>query len=123
MDKKNSSEEAINMLAKHPADKMIAETVMEWVRNGGIESNQNENKETSAKENAHKEKLLALELANLKEIIDVKEFELIYGFSKETQKGYRSRLNNPIPFIQKKDKSKIMYKKSEVIKWLGGKKR
>ena len=80
------------------------------------------NKTSSTKEDAHKEKLSALELAKSKEIIDVKEFKLLYGFSDSAQKGFRSRLNNPISFIQKNFKSKIMYNKSEVDKWFEGKK-
>ncbi len=123
MDKKKSNEETIKLFASHPADKMIAEMAIELARNGGIGSDQNEKKETSTKEDARQEKLLALKMAKEKEIIDVKEFELIYGYSKSAQKSFRSRLNDPLLYIQKGFRSKIMYKKSVVEEWLKANKR
>ena len=80
-------------------------------------------KDVNFKKDVHQNKLERLELAKLKDTIDVKEFELLYGYSKETQKGFRSRLIDSIPFEQKGFKSKIRYKKSEVDKWLEGEKR
>ena len=80
-------------------------------------------KDTNAKEDAQQEKILALKMANLKKIIDVKEFELIYGLSAEAQKGFRGRLNDPIPYIQKKFRSKVQYIKCDVEEWFKDKKR
>jgi hypothetical protein len=64
-----------------------------------------------------------IQIANQKDNISVNEFELLYGYSTTAQKGFRTRLNDPIPFIQKSFNSKILYKKDKVEKWLEGKKR
>ena len=53
-----------------------------------------------------------------KEYLSVKDFTLVFGYSSSAQKGFRSRLNNSIPFIQKKLGSKILYKKDAVDEWL-----
>ena len=73
-------------------------------------------------ENALNQQKLAIEKAKLKDIIDVKEFELIYSYSESAQKGFRSRLNDPLPYIQKGHGSKIQYKKADVEAWLKHKK-
>ena len=123
MDKKKSSEETIKIFERHAFDKELAEVAMELALNGSKENNQNKNKETSAKEDTRQEKLLALKMAKEKDIIDVKEFELIYGYSESSQKSFRSRLNDPLLHIQKGFRSKIMYKKSVVEEWLKANKR
>ncbi len=74
-------------------------------------------------ENALNQQRLAIEKAKLKEFITTEEFELLFNYSAGAQKGFRSRLNNPIPFIQKGSKSKILYRTSETLKWLKGKRR
>ncbi len=70
-----------------------------------------------------KNRLEDTQIAEIKSIIDVYEFELLFGYGPSTQKGFRSRLNDSIPYIQKNFRCKIMYDKSKVIKWLEGKKR
>lgn len=57
-------------------------------------------------------------VANAKKIIDVKEFELLYSYGKEAQKGFRGRINNALPFIQKSHGSKVQYLKADVEEWL-----
>ncbi len=66
-------------------------------------------------------KLLEMKVIQSKEIISVNDFEILFGYSSSAQKGFRTRLNNPIPFIQKEFRSKIMYKRKEVDKWLNKK--
>lgn len=122
MDKKKSSEETIKIFERHAFDKELAEVAMEFALNGSKENNQNKNKETSAKEDTRQEKLLALKMAKEKDIIDVKDFELLYGYSKEAQKGFRSRANNPLPSIPKPFGSKIQYRKIDVEDWLSNQK-
>jgi len=68
-------------------------------------------------------KVQEMKIIQTKDIISVNEFETLYGYSSSAQKGFRSRLNNPIPFIQKSFGSKILYKKRDVDKWLESKKR
>lgn len=59
-----------------------------------------------------------ISVAKEKVFIDTKEFELLYGFSRDKQKELRGRVNNPLPYIQTKAKGDINYKKKEVDKWL-----
>ena len=73
------------------------------------------------KEKAGEKELLALKIAKEKEVIDVKEFTLLYSYSKEAQKGFRGRVNNPLPTIQKSYGSKILYRKIDVEDWLSNK--
>lgn len=82
-----------------------------------------ENKAIPYFDDLESKKLLELKLLNEKEIISVKEFEILYEYSRSAQKGFRGRLNNPIPYIQKEFNSKILYNKEDVSKWLQGKKR
>lgn len=63
-------------------------------------------------------KLLEIQTAKEKDIINVKEFELLYGYGKESQKGYRSRLHNQLPYIQKTHGSMILYSKVDIENWL-----
>jgi hypothetical protein len=63
-------------------------------------------------------KLFDIKVAKEKDTINVKEFELLYGYSKESQKGYRGRIKNPLPYIQKSHGSMILYKKIDVEEWL-----
>lgn len=52
-----------------------------------------------------------------KKYINVKEFEEIYDISKSSQRDYRGRLNNPLPFHQKVFRGKILYDVNEIEKW------
>ena len=49
--------------------------------------------------------------------ITVKEFAEIYNVSKTSQQNYRSRLNDPLPYHQKKQNGKIVYVVKEVENW------
>ena len=69
-------------------------------------------------ENALNQQHIAIEKAKLKDIITVEEFELLYDYSKESQKGFRARLNDPLPYIQKSFGAKIQYRKPDVEAWL-----
>jgi len=82
-----------------------------------------ENKSIPFYDELENKKVQEMKIIQTKDIVSVNEFETLYGYSSSSQKGFRSRLNDPIPFIQKKLGSKILYKKSEVDKWLKGKKR
>jgi hypothetical protein len=44
-----------------------------------------------------------------KDWISVNEFELLFGYNSTAQKGFRSRLRNPITFEQKSIGSKILF--------------
>lgn len=81
--------------------------------------NEETSQEISYLENIKDRNIQKIREANEKKNISVIEFELVYGYSSTAQKGFRSRLNDPIPFIQKEFNSKISYKKSDVDKWLG----
>jgi len=59
-----------------------------------------------------------IEEAQAKSIITVEEVELLYGYGKESQKGYRSRIKNPLPYLQKGHGAKIQYNKKVVEAWL-----
>ena len=52
-----------------------------------------------------------------KKYINVKEFTLIYGYSKEWQKNRRGRIHNSLPYIQTVQGGKIIYKVKEVENW------
>lgn len=53
----------------------------------------------------------------VKKYITVDEFEKMFNISKSSQRDYRSRLKNPLPYHQKIEKGKIVYVVSEVEKW------
>lgn len=52
-----------------------------------------------------------------KQFISVKDFAEKYNDSPSTQKQYRSRLYDPLPYHQKVEGGKIMYSVEEVEKW------
>lgn len=52
-----------------------------------------------------------------KKYINVKEFQEIYDISKSSQRDYRGRLNNALPYHQKVFRGKILYDVNEVEKW------
>ena len=52
-----------------------------------------------------------------KKYITVNEFEKMFNISKSSQRDYRSRLKNPLPYHQKIAKGKIVYVVEEVKKW------
>ncbi|MBT3281268.1 MAG: hypothetical protein HOF69_01515 [Campylobacteraceae bacterium] len=59
---------------------------------------------------------------NIKEIqdkkyINVKEFQLVYGYSPEWQKNRRSRMYNTLPYIQTVEGGKITYNVKDVNIW------
>ncbi len=78
-------------------------------------------KERNEKKLEEKE-LLAIKKAKLKDLISVKEFELLYGYSKEAQKGFRNRVNDTLPYKQKAFGCKIQYKKIDVEDWISNQK-
>ncbi len=82
-----------------------------------------EGKEISYYEELENSKITEIKVLKEKELITVSEFEQLFNYSPSAQKGFRSQLNNPIPYIQKKFGSKIFYKVKEVEEWLNTKKR
>lgn len=52
-----------------------------------------------------------------KEIISVKEFEILYNMSIKTQQERRKRFNNPLPCVQAKAGGKVTYRVDIVDKW------
>ncbi len=77
-----------------------------------------ENKSIPYYDKLEKNKLRELKLTQAKDNISVKEFQVIFGYSKSAQAGFRGRLRNPIPFMQKKTGAKIIYNREKVAKWL-----
>lgn len=63
-----------------------------------------------------------LQKTQVKKFINVEDFEQIFGFSKSSQQNFRSRLYNPIPFLQPKKKGKIIYELEKVKDWLSNNK-
>ncbi len=61
------------------------------------------------------EKLNAL--APQSEYIDTKEFERRFDVKERSQKAYRGRIKNPLPFYQEVENGKISYKVSEIEEW------
>ena len=53
-----------------------------------------------------------------KKYITTKEMEDIYNISVSSQKDYRGRLNDPLPFNQKVFRGKITYTVEDIEKWL-----
>ncbi len=53
----------------------------------------------------------------VKKFITTKEFEEIYNISQSSQKDYRGRLNDPLPYHQKVRRGTIVYVVEEVEKW------
>jgi len=53
-----------------------------------------------------------------KKYITTKEMEEIYNISVSSQKDYRGRLNDPLPFNQKIFRGKITYTVEDIEKWL-----
>ncbi len=51
-------------------------------------------------------------------LISVVKFTELYGFSKETQKIFRNRVNHPIPYLQVVRGGMIQYWVHKVEKWL-----
>ena len=54
---------------------------------------------------------------NYKKYISIEEFTEVYKVSKTSQQNYRSRRIDPLPYQQKVEKGKVLYKVSEVEKW------
>lgn len=52
-----------------------------------------------------------------KRYINVKEFTLIYGYSKEWQVNRRGRLYNSLPYIQTARGGKITYDVEDIETW------
>ncbi len=52
-----------------------------------------------------------------KKYINVKEFEEIYDISKSSQRDFRGRLHNLLPYHQKVFGGKILYDVNEIKKW------
>jgi len=69
-------------------------------------------------EKAKNDKVEAIQIAQAKEFITIKEFSLLYEKSVKTQQAYRSRPQNPIPYIQKKLGDNVLYNKIEAENWL-----
>jgi hypothetical protein len=58
-----------------------------------------------------------IKLIQNKKYITVNEFEKIFNISKSSQRDYRSKLRNPLPYHQKIEGGKIVYVVDEVEKW------
>ncbi len=54
----------------------------------------------------------------VKKYITTDEMKEIYNISISSQKDYRGRLNDPLPFTQKKFRGKIIYIVEDIEKWL-----
>jgi len=68
-------------------------------------------------------KVSNIELIQHKKILTVKDVELLYSFSKDTQKSFRGRIHNSLPYIKELTKSlsantRIYYKKSKIEEWV-----
>lgn len=53
-----------------------------------------------------------------KKYLTSKELAEVYSISESSQKNYRGRLNDPLPFHQKVARGKILYVVDKVEKWL-----
>lgn len=53
-----------------------------------------------------------------KKYLTSKELEEVYNISVSSQKNYRGRLNDSLPFHQKVPRGKIVYSVDEVERWL-----
>ena len=87
-----------------------------------IEDNKNANINfDKLKDEAIKEYSTAQEIEKIqaKKYINVKEFAEIYSVSAESQKNYRSRIYDPLPFHQKVRRGKVVYSTEKVEIWLG----
>ena len=51
------------------------------------------------------------------EYIGVKELERSFDIKERSQKSYRGRIKNPLPYYQEVDNGKISYKVSEIKEW------
>lgn len=65
-------------------------------------------------------KVLSIEEIKHKELLTVKDVELLYGFSKTQQQGFRGRIRNSLPQVTKSraDNSKVHYRKQELDDWI-----
>jgi len=61
------------------------------------------------------EKLNSIALPS--EYIGTKELERRFDIKERSQKAYRGRIRNPLPYYQDVENGKISYKVSEVEKW------
>ena len=52
------------------------------------------------------------------EYIGVKELERRFDIKERSQKSYRGRVVNPLPFYQENENAKIRYKVSEIEEWM-----
>lgn len=69
------------------------------------------------------EKVKSIEDIQHKVLLSVKDVEIIYGFSKTQQQGFRGRMRNKLPHHKQSTKSKsantkIYYKKDEIDNWI-----
>ena len=69
-------------------------------------------------EQLEKKEIYNLNIIKEKDFISIKEFTIVYGYSSTSQKGFRGRLRNPIPYIQKGLGTKVIYDNKDVLKWL-----
>lgn len=53
-----------------------------------------------------------------KKYLTSKELAEVYNISESSQKNYRGRLNDPLPFYQKVARGKIIYIVDKVEKWI-----
>lgn len=56
------------------------------------------------------------------EYIGVKELEKRFNIKERSQKSYRGRIKNPLPFYQDTKNGKIRYKVTEIEEWLSNQK-
>ena len=75
-------------------------------------------------DNSKKDELISLYKENnlLKIVkqryITVKEFKIMFGDSIDTQEVFRTRVDDPIPYIQVNEGGKIKYDLQKVTKWM-----
>ena len=68
-------------------------------------------------------KVQSIEELKQKTMLSIKEVEVIYGFSKSSQQGFRGRLKNSLPHHKSSTKSKsantkVYYKRKELDDWI-----
>lgn len=68
-------------------------------------------------------KIQSIDEIKQKELLSIKEVELLFGISKTQQQGLRGRLKNPLPHHKTSTKSKssntkIYYKNKEITNWI-----
>ncbi len=53
-----------------------------------------------------------------KKLISVKEFEVMYSITEETQRQLRGRRKDSLPFVQLKERGNVLYDVKVIDKWM-----